>query len=343
MCVPYRHRMMAAAGNRKPRRWRRSPAIFLLAAGIAGAGAALAEPLDAMAWLRKIAAASHKINYAGTFVYQHGRQAETSRIAHWVDAGGEQERLETLDGPSREIIRTNENVMCYLPAQKTVLVTKRHGRQFPALLPADLAGIAENYTVRKGDTERVADTECQMIALEPKDNLRYGHRFCAELQSGLLLRARTYNDKNEMIESFAFTQLMLGNAVSRDMLKSKYAAKSQDWRIDRSALEGGEASGDSGWTIRNQPPGFRKVTEMRRAIAGRDAAVSHIVYSDGLAAISVFIEPMPKVPPQAGPLAYQGSVNIYVKSQADQMLTVVGETPARTVRQVADSLSPRDR
>lgn len=325
------------------RRLRHTPAAALIAGLLALPAPACAEPLDAMAWLRKIAAAAQQINYAGTFVYQHGRQIETSKIAHWVDAGGEQERLETLDGPSREIIRTNENVMCYLPDQKTVLVSKRHGRQFPALLPADLAGIAENYVVRKAETDRVADAECQVIALEPRDNLRYGHRFCAELSTGLLLRARTYGERNELIESFAFTQLMLGKAVTRDMLKSKYAGKSQDWRVDRSALDRGEAMVESGWVLRNQPPGFRKVTEVKRAIAGRDAAVSHIVYSDGLAAISIFIEPRPKAPPQAGPLPYQGSVNIYVKPQAEQMLTVVGETPARTVRQVADSLSLRDR
>ncbi len=321
----------------------RMPAALIVAGMLAVAAPVHADAQDAMAWLRKIAAAAHQINYAGTFVFQHGRQVETSRIAHWVDSSGEQERLETLDGPAREIIRTNESVMCYLPDQKLVLASRRHGRQFPALLPADLAGIAENYTVRKGETDRVADAECQVITLEPRDNLRYGHRFCAELNSGLLLRARTYGDRNELIESFAFTQLMLGKAVTRDMLRSKYAGKSQDWRVDRSALERGEATVDSGWTLRNQPPGFRKITEVRRAIAGRDAAVSHIVYSDGLAAISVFIEPKPKSPPQAGPVPYQGSVNIYVRPQAEQMLTVVGETPARTVRQVADSLSLRDR
>jgi negative regulator of sigma E activity len=149
-------------------------------------------------------------------------------------------------------------------------------------------------------------------------------------------------NRSEMVESFAFTQLLLGNAVTKDMLKSTYASKSQDWRVDRSMLDGGDMTGDSGWTLKNQPAGFRKVMEMRRAIAGR-APVSHLVYSDGLAAISVFIEPMPKAPPAAGPLAYQGSVNIYVRPQAEQMLTVVGETPARTVRQVAESLTPREK
>ena len=94
--------------------------------------------------------------------------------------------------------------------------------------------------------------------------------------------------------------------------------------------------------LKNRPAGFKKLTEMKRSIAGRSTQVSHIVYSDGLAAVSVFIEPLPKSPPPAGP-TYQGAVNIYVRPQADQMLTVVGETPARTVKQIAESLSPRER
>ncbi len=300
------------------------------------------ESADAMAWLKKIAAASRQINYAGSFVYQHGNLVETSRIAHFVNAGGEYEKLETLDGPPREIVRNNDNVTCYLPDTKTIVIEKRATHHFPALLPQQLSGISDNYVVKKGEQDRVAGFDCQSIALEPRDNLRYGHKFCAELATGLPLRARMYSDNNEMVESFTFTQLIIGNAVSKDMLKSRFAAKSQAWRVDRSALDEAETNTDIGWVLRNQPVGFKKLTEMRRSIAGRSAQVSHIVYSDGLAAVSVFIEPMPKSPPPVGP-TYQGAVNIYVKSQADQMVTVVGETPARTVKQIAESLSPKDR
>ena len=210
------------------------------------------------------------------------------------------------------------------------------------MLFRSLPGISDNYAVKKGEQDRVAGFDCQVIALEPNDNLRYGHKFCAELVTGLPLRASTYNDKNEMVESFAFTQLTIGNGVSKDMLKSRFAGKSQTWRVDRSALEQNEARADAGWVLKNRPAGFKKLTEMKRSIAGRSTRVSHIVYSDGLAAVSVFIEPMPKSPPPAGP-TYQGAVNIYVRPQADQMLTVVGETPARTVKQIAESLSPRER
>ncbi|HEV8520423.1 MAG TPA: MucB/RseB C-terminal domain-containing protein [Burkholderiales bacterium] len=318
------------------------PAFLVLLGSIGHADWAGAQngPNDAMAWLKKIASASRQINYAGNFVYQHGNQVETSRIAHWADASGEYEKLETLDGPSREIVRNNDNVTCYLPESKTVVIEKRTARQFPALLPEQLSGISDNYIVKKGEHDRVAGFDCQVIVLESKDNLRYGHKFCAEITSGLPLRARTFNDKNEMVESFAFTQLKLGSGVTKDMLRSRYAGKSQAWRVDKSALEQNEASADSGWVLKNQPAGFKKLNEMKRTIAGRSTPVSHIVYSDGLAAISVFIEPMPKLPPPAGP-TYQGAVNIYVRSQADQMVTVVGETPARTVKLIAESLGPR--
>lgn len=317
--------------------------LVVLLGGIGCANCASVEAGDdAMAWLGKIATASRQINYSGTFVYQHGRQIETSRIAHWADPSGEYEKLETLDGPPREFIRNNDNVTCYLPESKTVVIEKRTARQFPALLPEQLTGISDNYIVKKGELDRVAGFDCQVIVLESRDNLRYGHKFCADLASGLPLRARTYSEKNEMIESFAFTQLTIGNSVTKDMLKSRYAGKSQTWRVDKSALEKSESFADSGWMLKPQPAGFKKLTEMTRSIAGRAARVSHIVYSDGLAAVSVFIEPMPTPPPPAGP-TYQGAINIYVKSQADQMVTVVGEAPARTIKQIAESLGPKTR
>jgi len=318
------------------------PVLSALAVLLAGIGSVQAQSgADAMTWLKKIAAASRQFNYAGTFMYQYGTHVETSRIAHVVDGSGEYEKLETLDGPPREIVRNNDNVTCYLPESKTVVIEKRSARQFPALLPEQLSGISDNYTARKAEQERVAGYDCQTIVLEPRDNLRYGHKFCAELSTGLALRARTFNEKNELVESLAFTQLTIGPGVNRELLKSRYAGKTQNWHVDRTALEHSEAGADSGWVIKDQLAGFKKLMEMKRSVSGRPAQVSHIVYSDGLAAVSVFIEPMPKSPPPAGP-AFQGAVNIYVKPQADQMLTVVGETPARTVKQIADSLSPRE-
>ncbi len=320
-----------------------TPAVLALIGAFSCGGSIAAETAtDGMAWLKKIAAASRQLNYAGTFVYQHGRQMESSRIAHMSDASGEYEKLETLDGPPREIIRNNENVTCYVPDNKTVIIEKRTSRQFPALLPEQLNGITDNYVVNKGGQERVAGYDCQVIALEPKDNLRYGHKYCAELGSGLALRSRTFNEKGEMVDLFVFTQLTIGSGVTREMLKSRFAAISQGWHVDRAALDLRETATDSRWEFKSPLAGFRKLTEMKRSIPGRASQVSHIVYSDGLAAVSVFLEPLPKSPPAAG-ATYQGAVNMYVKSSGDQMVTVVGEAPAGTVKQIAESFTAKSR
>ncbi|HEX9672878.1 MAG TPA: MucB/RseB C-terminal domain-containing protein [Burkholderiales bacterium] len=300
-----------------------------------------AAELDGTGWLSKMANASRRLNYSGVFVYQHADRIETSRIVHFVNpAGGEFEKLETLDGPVREVIRTNDQVSCYLPDTKTVIVEPRSARRFPALLPEQLSGVSENYEVTVAGRDRVAGLECQVIVLAPRDRLRYGHQFCAEAVSGLPLRARTFNEKNQPLESFAFTEVKLGGRFSRDQVRSRYAAKSRTWKVDQSSLVLSDVPADTGWTLTRQPAGFRKLTELKRSIAGRAAMVSHIVYSDGLAAISVFIEPLPKTRPVKS-LSHQGAVNIYVRPVADHLVTVLGETPAATVMQVANSLELR--
>ena len=123
-------------------------AILVLAAPALALAAENGTTESGMAWLRKMAAASSHLNYSGTFVYRHGHTVETSRIVHYVDqAGGEFEKMETLDGPAREVIRTNDQVICYLPAAKTVLIEKRGKRGFPALVPEQLTGVTDNYTI----------------------------------------------------------------------------------------------------------------------------------------------------------------------------------------------------
>ena len=317
-----------------------APAVLALLGAVNCSSVAAENAPDAMAWLRKIATASRQLNYTGTFVYQHGRHMESSRIVHMSDAGGEHEKLETLDGPPREIIRTNENVTCYVPDSKTVIIEKRTSRNFPALIPERLGVITDNYVVAKGGQDRVAGYDCQVISLEPKDNLRYGHKYCVELASGLALRSRTFNEKGDMVDMFVFNQLMIGSGVTRELLKSRYAGESKTWHTDRAALDLREAPIDGRWDSKSPLAGFRKLTEMKRSIPGRAALVSHIVYSDGIAAVSVFLEPMPQAPPAVG-ATYQGAVNMYVKSSADQMVTVVGEAPAHTVKQIAESFAAK--
>lgn len=316
--------------------------FVLFGLGLMSGGAAADEASrSALAMLEKMAVASQKVNYSGTFIFQHGGQVETSSIAHFVNpAGGVLERLETLDGPAREVIRSNDQVTCYLPGNKTVLIDPRGSRQFPVQLE-QIQDLVQHYRVIKGSLDRVAGFECQWVALLPKDALRYARRFCAETETGLPLRSRTLNEKNEIVEAFAFSTLKIGGAFMREQVQSKYAAIStkQNWRVDRSALTASD-SGDSGWVVHNQPSGFRKLMELRRSMPGKSGTMSHLVFSDGLAAISVFIEPGTK-PDRKPALQHQGAVNIYSLSISGYRVTVLGETPAETVMQLAKSIEPK--
>ncbi len=303
--------------------------------------AAAESDREVLAVLEKMAAASRNTNYAGTFVFNHGGQSETSRIAHFVNpAGGVLERLETLDGPAREVIRTNDQVTCYLPGSKTVLIDPRGSRQFPVRVE-QIQDLTRHYRIVKENLDRVAGFECQWIALLPRDSLRYARRFCADVQTGLPLRSRTINEKNETVEAFSFSTLQIGGSFKRDLVRSKYAERSarQNWRIDRSAMTAAD-TGDSGWVVNNQPAGFSKLMELRRSMPGKAGTMSHLVFSDGLAAISVFIEPGAK-PDRKPALRHQGAVHIYTRPVSGYTVTVLGETPAETVMQLARSLEPK--
>ena len=296
---------------------------------------------DALAMLQKMAEASQKVNYAGTFMFQHGGQVETSRIAHFVNpAGGVLERLETLDGPAREVIRSNDQVTCYLPADKTVLVDPRGSRQFPVRVE-QIQELVKHYQVVKGALDRVAGLQCQWVALIPNDALRYARRFCAEIETGLPLQSKTINEKNQTVEAFAFSTLEIGGSFRRELVQSKYAGVSakQNWRVDRAALTTND-SGDSGWVVQNPPAGFSKMMELRRSMAGKKGSVAHLVYSDGLAAVSIFVEPGTKLDKKPL-LRHQGAVNIYSNTIAGHKVTILGETPTETVMRFARALEPK--
>jgi sigma-E factor negative regulatory protein RseB len=314
-------------------------ALFFLLSFSAFTYADVGQPQDAMAWLQKIAAASHRISYTGTFVYDDAHRVETSRIWHFVDSDGEHERLETLDGPAREIVRTNDDITCYLPEKKAVLIEKRTLGRFPDLLPAQLSSITQSYIPIKAERDRVAGFNCQVIILKPKDTLRYERYFCADLTTGLPLRVRTYDNEHQMVEAFAFTELSIGGNINRKMLQPQFALASRNWHIDRAESDPTTVD-NGGWSI-GQPPGFKQLASIKRSLPGHPA-MSQIVYSDGIAAISVFIEPLSDTPPPSGAVAH-GAINIYFKPQADKMITVIGEAPPHTIKWIADSVTAEEK
>lgn len=293
---------------------------------------------DAMQWLEHIYKAGERLSYSGVFLYQSGDRIETSRIVRLVDTTGVHERVEALDGMPREIVRDNEEVTCYLPRTKTVKIdNRRQTRPFPIVQGDRLKDIGEHYRLLKGELMRVAGREAQMIVLQPRDHLRYEHELWADVDTGLLLKAKTFNERREQVEQFAFTQVVIGGDIDREQVQSQFAKAGGTWRIERSAMIEADL-GKSGWTLTSLPAGYRKVTELRRRI-GDSADVGHMVVSDGLAAVSVFIEPIgARIARAVIGQSRQGALNIYTRNIDGHLVTVMGEVPADSVRQIADGV-----
>jgi len=305
---------------------------------IADAGAEASG--DAIDWLGRIYTASERLSYRGTFVYQHDEDVETSRITRVVDASGVRERLETLDGTPREIVRVNDELRCYLPATMTVKVERgMSAKPFP-LRHANVSVIADQYDIRKGGVERTAGRDCQSIILVPKDNLRYGHKLCADVESGLLVTAKAFDERGKMVERFSFTQLTIGGPIDKELLRARYAGAGSGWNVEDHAASPVDLA-ELGWAIKALPAGFSTVTTLRRD-AGGGHAVGQIVVSDGLAAVSVFIEPLALKSHSPHPgLSRKGAVNIYSRQVDEHLVTAVGEVPAESVRLIADSVERR--
>lgn len=322
-----------------PRARRVLPAFAL---GLACA-AAQAAPNDPVDWLKRAAQAAREASFAGTYVHTNGERISTIRITH-VNAGGEEhERIEPLDAATHEIVRRNDEMYCRFPDAKTVRLDPRiTARFFPRILDSDAAAVSANYDVKLGGTERVLGFECQWIHLVPRDTLRYPQRFCSEVGTGLVVRAKTLDAiRGHVIEQYTFTELRLGPSVPRGDVQSIFKARTRQWISDGKPRDEVVAA-QTGWEVTQPPAGFRQVAELKRMLPGRAEPVAQIVLSDGLATMSVFVE---EVSARAGPRAEasseDGTTTFFVRPVGELVVSVLGEVPLAAAQQAGRSVARR--
>ena len=310
------------------------PLVGLSSASRAAEGAG--SQAEAIELLQRIFNATKRLSYSGTFIYRQGEISETSRIARLVPASGvPEERIEALDGSPREIHRVNDEVRCYLPTTKTIKVEQiAADRTLLPIAPTRVADLAEHYEITKGAPERIAGYECQSIELKPRDKLRYGHRLWADPVTGMVLKAQT-TDGASLIEQFVFTQLRIGPFPRRELESHLNTAQ---WKVERSGGVAADLSA-SGWSIEEMPAGFRKLAEMKRSFPA-NSEVGQIVLSDGLAAVSVFIERLREGVPTGA--SRQGAINVFSRRVNNEyLITAVGELPPAGVQAIAAALRYR--
>ncbi|MBI3898607.1 MAG: MucB/RseB C-terminal domain-containing protein [Gammaproteobacteria bacterium] len=294
---------------------------------------------EAQDWLIRINRAARELNYDGVFVYQHGAQLETMRILHRVVDGGVEERLVSLTGPAREVIRTEREVRCYLPDQKSVVVEPRrlNHKNFPAILPDQLPGIGENYVIELGRPARVVGRNVQRVLIRPRDDYRYGYQLWADDETGLLLKADITDSKGAVLEQFMFTQVNIGGDISPASLLPQTPTTELKWHRDTEVPTPSTES----WRAMRLPKGFKLSRTVIRKMALGGRLVQQLVYTDGLAAVSVFVEkrsehaePIRELPTRVGALS------AHSRPVDDHYATVVGAVPAKTITMISNSLVP---
>jgi sigma-E factor negative regulatory protein RseB len=292
-----------------------------------------------MQWLSRAAQAARQLNYVGTIVYQIGSRVESSRITHVNEDGREYAKLVNLDGPAREVVRTQGEVRCYYPDAKLMRIEPGTFRNvFPSLLPEQQQSLSRFYDFRVVGEDRVGGRPVQVVVFEPKDELRYGHRFWSDAATGLLLKARVQNERGDGVEQFTFSDLTINARIDRSMVEPSWPTVPSDWQVLESAT-GDIVAQDTGWVVTRVPPGFAKIMEGFRKLRGRRERIAHLVFSDGLVSVSVFVEPL--VASSAPGYMRQGGLNVYRLKQDEHLITVMGEAPGATVRQIANSVVHR--
>lgn len=302
-------------------------------------GARSLQTRSELQWLQAIQSAAQRLNYSGTVIYQQGEEVRASRLIHVFDGNVARERLQPLDGRLREFIRRADEVQCLMPESRRIVIERRAVQDaFPAIATTEPSEILQHYKVRLGDVERVAGIECQIIHIEPKDRLRYGYRLWVDRSSGLLLRAVTLNERNEVLEQMAFAEVRIGEGVDRSQLKPTWST--EGWRIERTEQLPIELA-SRGWHVA-APTGFHKLREVMRSLWGQSAErkAMQAIFTDGLASVSVFIEPASSEPVvETGQSS--GPTNVYARRVADARVTVVGEVPMATVKSLSQSVEFR--
>lgn len=298
---------------------------------------------EARVWLERMSRALANQNYDGRFFHLSGSRTETLRIIHRSDRGKVTERLVSLDGSGREIVRNESEVICYLPDVRTVLVEKRTDNN-PLLdaLPSYSKGLEEHYSIEKvGGVVKALGRKTQMIMVQPRDEYRYGYRLWLDEETAMPLKSQLCDRDGKVIEQILFAELNLRDRIGADELKPSVSGEGFKW-LRQDVQQPRIPNTMVGWNVVQLPAGFRLTTWRIQIIAGSAAPVRHLVYSDGLASVSVFIEPNNGEVAQMRGLARLGASFAFSTDRDGQTVTAVGEVPAATVQAMAGSVKRQD-
>ncbi|BCX89138.1 sigma-E factor negative regulatory protein RseB [Methylomarinovum tepidoasis] len=302
--------------------------LWLLCHGLIALAAELKSPQD---WLQAMNEAMRHLDYQATVVYSRDNRIQTLRLVHLLEDGVVRERLQALDGAPRTVVRESDQIRCYFPDRKMVTVGFRHGDHplFDNTLPSRWDELARYYRLRLGAQTQVAGRPAREIVIEPLDAHRYGRRLWIDTETRLPLRFELVDRDGEVLESFVVTDLKVGEAVALPQEGEDH----QGWKV----LDRKEIPADIRWRLTYLPPGFKEVRRSRHIDPETGAAIDHLLLSDGLATVSVYIRQADGERADAHRQRL-GAVNVYSRRLGDHWITVLGDVPPDTAARIGEGV-----
>ena len=294
-------------------------------------------------WLERMHQASRQRNYVGTLVVSTNTGAMSSaRIWHACDGDKQVERVESLTGAPRSTFRRNEEVVTFLPEVRVARSEKggSHGL-FPDLLKTNETSIPQFYSAQRVGGDRVAGFETDVVLLAPRDNLRFGYRIWSERKSGLAVKMQTLDLEGKVLEQAAFSELQLDAPVRMDKLSQMMAA-TDGWRVEKTEPVRTSAEME-GWQLKSAVAGFKPVNCYKRpaGVAPVPDGNMQWIFSDGLASVSLFLEPYDRQRHLHEGMFSSGATQSLTRRVQDWWLTAVGEVPPQTLKAFAQNLERR--
>ena len=284
-------------------------------------------------------------NYVGTFVHFANGHSSIMRILHRVDHGRVTERLVSLDGSGREIVGTSDELTCYLPDQRKVLVEPRRD-QGPLLgtLPTFRPELLTYYQVQTGAEGRVLGHATRVISVMPKDAFRFGYRLWLDQDTAMPLKTQLCDADGRVIEQILFAEIAWPSHIPNSEFKPQMSTEGFTWVHAQSPQHiASDAPETLLWRALKLPPGFRLSASSTQALEDSGPPVAHLVFSDGLASVSVFIEQDDHGQKALRGHAALGSSAAFSTTVDGHQVTAVGEVPPRTVELIAGSVQPTSR
>ena len=308
-----------------------APRGWACAALLAVGPALSAEPSEV---LLSASHAASQASYRGVVVYRDARTLEVMRIVHRRKDGQVQERLTSLTGAPRDVMRDGDRLSCLVAGEAAMSTTGLPQSLFPAFSPTALERLGHHYELRDTGESRVAGRSCRGVAMAPRDAFRYGYEVCADTQTGVPLKVSLVDRQGQPVEQMVFTEVAFPAAIADSEFRLPAGAR------PTAQPAAARVAAPAAWQLARLPPGFEVIA--RRPMPGDGTAVvEHVVLSDGVSAVSVFGGPLPAGRQPLQGTSQLGATSAYGRAVGTFHVTVVGEVPESTVRLIGDGFRPQ--